>query len=97
MLVIFVDTWTTAYFIHYYKLGIDAEDNIIARIMLSQSGWYLIIGIKALGVSAEVFVAYSLHRTKYLPKVNVGLAVITSIFIYAADNNLTLVLKLLLR
>ncbi len=97
-LVIFVDTVTTAYFLSHYKYGVLAEDNLLARMLISSTGFALILGIKTLGVSAMTFVSYLVSRVKrYLPLVNIGLAVVLLVFIYVASNNLYLVLKLLLR
>ncbi len=79
ILVIDVDTLSTPYFISHYKYGILAEDNLLARMLISSSGFALILGIKTLGVSAMTFVSYTVSKVKrFLPLVNLGLLSITS-------------------
>ncbi len=97
-LVIFVDTVTTYYFLSHYKYGVLAEDNLLARMLISSTGFALILGIKTLGVGAMTFVSYTVSKVKrYVPLVNVGLLAILLFYTYVAGNNLQLVLKLLLR
>ncbi len=97
-LVIFMDTITTSYFLSHYKYGIEAEDNLLARLLLTSTGWIVILGLKILGVSAMAFVCYSMSKVqKYMPLVNVGLIAILLVYSYVASNNVYLVLKLLLR